>query len=286
MDLTLFIQQFWNGLVNGVGYVQFALGMALIFGVLRVMNISHGELFMVGAMTVAALQLVFGMNYFLALIPAVVLVALLGLIINRVAIRPLLNAPELSTLLSTLAMSYILLNIGRVIWPRPLTVKTVFNDTLQFGDILVTQSSVMSIILGAVVITALYLFLKNARMGKEIQATAQNRRGASLIGINVKGIYDITFIISATLAALGGILVAPVWQPSTSMGQYVLLKGFAILVVGGLGNLGGCIIIGLAAGVAEALFGNYVSSYYKEGFLFVIMIIALFFKPQGLFSKD
>jgi branched-chain amino acid transport system permease protein len=208
------------------------------------------------------------------------------LVINRVAIRPLLNAPELSTLLSTLAMSYILLNIGRVIWPRPLTVKTVFNDTLQFGDILVTQSSVMSIILGAVVITALYLFLKNARMGKEIQATAQNRRGASLIGINVKGIYDITFIISATLAALGGILVAPVWQPSTSMGQYVLLKGFAILVVGGLGNLGGCIIIGLAAGVAEALFGNYVSSYYKEGFLFVIMIIALFFKPQGLFSKD
>ncbi len=286
MDWTLFIQQFWNGLVNGVGYVQFALGMALIFGVLRVMNISHGELFMIGAMTVASLEQIFGMNFFLALIPAVVVVGILGLICNRVAIRPLLNAPELSTLLSTLAMSYILLNIGRIIWPRPLTVTTPFDETLQLGNILVTESSVMSIILVAVVIAVLYLFLKNARLGKEIQATAQNRKGANLIGINVKGIYDITFIISAALAALGGVLVAPVWQPSTSMGQYVLLKGFAILVVGGLGNLGGCIVIGLAAGVAEALFGNYVSSYYKEGFLFVIMIIALFIKPEGLFSKD
>jgi branched-chain amino acid transport system permease protein len=286
VDWSIFFQQCWNGLVNGVGYVQFALGLALIFGVLRVMNIAHGEFFMIGAMVVASLQQLFGMNFFTALIPSVILVSALGIICNRVAVRPLLNAPELSTLLSTLAISYILLNAGRVIWPHPMTVKTPFRNILKLGDIRITESSLMSVFLGGLIIAALYYFLAKTRMGKEIQATAQDRMGANLVGINVKGIYDITFIISAALAAVGGISIAPVWQPQTMMGQYVLLKGFAILVVGGLGNVTGCLMIGLAAGVVEALFGNYVSLYYKEGFLFVIMIIALLFKPGGLFGKE
>lgn len=286
MDWSTFLQQSWNGLVNGVGYVQFALGLALIFGVLRVINIAHGEFFMIGAMVVASLQHLFGLNFFIALIPSVILVSALGIICNRLAVRPLLDAPELSTLLSTLAISYILLNAGRVIWPHPMTVKTPFTEILKLGDIRITESSLMSVFLGGVIIAALYYFLTKIRMGKEIQATAQNRTGANLVGINVKGIYDITFIISAALAALGGISVAPVWQPQTMMGQYVLLKGFAILVVGGMGNVTGCLVIGLATGVVEALFGNYVSIYYKEGFLFIIMIVMLLLKPQGLFVKE
>ena len=286
MDWSTFLQQSWNGLVNGVGYVQFALGLALIFGVLRVINIAHGEFFMIGAMVVASLQQLFGLNFFIALIPSVILVSALGIICNRVAVRPLLDAPELSTLLSTLAISYILLNAGRVIWPHPMTVKTPFTEILKLGDIRITESSLMSVFLGGLIIAALYYFLTKIRMGKEIQATAQNRTGANLVGINVKGIYDITFIISAALAALGGISVAPVWQPQTMMGQYVLLKGFAILVVGGMGNLTGCLVIGLATGIVEAFFGNYVSIYYKEGFLFIIMIVMLLLKPQGLFVRE
>jgi branched-chain amino acid transport system permease protein len=258
----------------------------LIFGVLRVINIAHGELFMIGAMVVASLQRLFGMNFFAALIPSVILVSALGILCNRLAVRPLLDAPELSTLLSTLAVSYILLNLGRVIWPYPMTVRTPFRGILKLGDIRIAESSLMSVFLGGLIIAALYYFLARTRMGKEIQATAQERTGANLVGINVKRVYDITFIISAALAALGGISVAPVWQAQTMMGQYVLLKGFAILVVGGLGNLTGCVVIGLAAGVVEALFGNYVSLYYKEGFLFVIMIIMLLLKPGGLFAKE
>jgi branched-chain amino acid transport system permease protein len=286
MDWSTFLQQSWNGLVNGVGYVQFALGLALIFGVLRVINIAHGEFFMIGAMVVASLQQLFGLNFFIALIPSVILVSALGIICNRVAVRPLLDAPELSTLLSTLAISYILLNAGRVIWPHPMTVKTPFTEILKLGDIRITESSLMSVFLGGLIIAALYYFLTKIRMGKEIKATAQNRTGANLVGINVKGIYDITFIISAALAALGGISVAPVWQPQTMMGQYVLLKGFAILVVGGMGNVTGCLVIGLATGIVEAFFGNYVSIYYKEGFLFIIMIVMLLLKPQGLFVRE
>jgi branched-chain amino acid transport system permease protein len=237
-------------------------------------------------MVVASLQQLFGLNFFIALIPSVILVSALGIICNRVAVRPLLDAPELSTLLSTLAISYILLNAGRVIWPHPMTVKTPFTEILKLGDIRITESSLMSVFLGGLIIAALYYFLTKIRMGKEIQATAQNRTGANLVGINVKGIYDITFIISAALAALGGISVAPVWQPQTMMGQYVLLKGFAILVVGGMGNVTGCLVIGLATGIVEAFFGNYVSIYYKEGFLFIIMIVMLLLKPQGLFVRE
>lgn len=286
VDWSVFFQQSWNGLVNGVGYVQFALGLALIFGVLRVINIAHGEFFMIGAMVVASLQQLFGMNFFVALIPSVILVSGLGIVCNRLAVRPLLNAPELSTLLSTLAVSYILLNAGRVIWPHPMTVKTPFIKILKLGSIRIAESSLMSVVLGGLIIAALYYFLTKVRMGKEIRATAQSRTGANLVGINVRAIYDITFIISAALAALGGISVAPVWQPQTMMGQYVLLKGFAILVVGGLGNVAGCLVIGLAAGVVEALFGNYVSLYYKEGFLFIIMIAVPLLKPEGLFVKE
>jgi branched-chain amino acid transport system permease protein len=286
MNWVVFIQQCWNGLVNGVGYVEFALGLTLIYGVLRVVNISQGELFMIGAMVVASLQALFGINYFLALILSVILVSALGFISNRVAVRPLLKAPELSTLLSTLALSYILLNASIAIWPYPKTVKVPFTDILQLGGVYITVASLVNLVLGAILVVILYFFLMKIRMGKEIWATAQDRTGASLVGINVKAVYDITFVISAALAAIGGILVAPFWQPYTGMGQYVLLKGFAIVVTGGLGNVIGCVVTGLVAGVVEALFGNYVSFYYKEAFLYMIMIVVILLKPKGLFIKE
>lgn len=285
MEWTIFGQQVWNGLVNGVAYALFALGLTLIFGVLRVINIAHGEFFMLGAMMLWSFQEFLGMNFFLALVPAVLLSGALGFICNRLAIRPLLTAPPLNTLLSTLAVSYILVNASIILWPYPKTVEVPFTGILKLGGIHITEASLMSLALGAIVIAGLYFFLTRARRGKEIEATAQHMVGASLVGINVKGVYDLTFVIAAALAAIGGILVAPLWQAHTMMGQYVLLKGFAIVVVAGMGNVLGCLWIGLLAGVGEALFGQYVSMYYKEGFLYGVMIVMLLWKPQGLFLR-
>ena len=285
MDWVLFGQQAWNGLANGVAYVIFALGLTLIFGVLKVTNIAHGEFFMLGAMALVSFQELLGINFFIALILSTLLAAGLGFVSNRIAVRPLLAASPLSTLLSTLAVSYILLNTSIIIWPFPKSVRPPISGTLDLGGIRITSASLISFGIGGLVIAGLYLFLSKLKLGKEIDATSQCRVGASLTGINVKKIYDLTFVIAAALAAIGGALVAPLWQANTSMGQYVLLKGFAIVVVAGMGNVLGCLWVGLLAGVSEALFGQYVAMYYKEGFLFGVMIISLLLKPEGLFTR-
>jgi len=278
-------QQMWNGLTNGVAYVIFALGLNLIFGVLKVTNIAHGEFFMLGAMLLVSLQEILGIDFFLALILSTLFGAGLGFLCNRIAVRPLLTASPLSTLLSTLAVSYILLNAGIIVWPFPKSVEPPISGTLNLGVVSITGASLVTLGLGGLVIAGLYFFLSKVRMGKEIDATSQHMVGASLVGINVKKVYDLTFVIAGALAALGGGLVAPLWQANTTMGQYVLLKGFAIVVVAGMGNVLGCLWVGLLAGIAEALFGQYVAMYHKEGFLFGVMIISLLLKPEGLFKK-
>jgi branched-chain amino acid transport system permease protein len=283
--LIIFGQQVWNGAVNGVAYVLFALGLTLIFGVLEVTNIAHGEFFMLGAMLLATLEEFLGINFFVALIPAVLIVAGIGLVAHRVAIRPLLAADPLSTLLSTLAVSYILLNASILFWPFPKTVQTPLPGILNLGGVRITEASLASFALGGLIIAGLYLFLARVRMGKEIDATSQNRVGASLTGINVNNIYELTFILAAALAAFAGGLVGPLWQANTTMGQVVILKGFAIVVVAGMGNVMGCLWVGLLIGIAESLFGQYVAMYYKEGFIFGIMIISMLLRPEGLFGR-
>ena len=285
MDWVVFGQQMWNGLANGVAYVIFALGLTLIFGVLKVTNIAHGEFFMLGAMILVSLQQLLGLHFFIALILSALVVSVLGFVSNRIAVRPLLAASPLSTLLSTLAVSYILLNASILVWPFPKNVHPPVSGTLDLWGVRITGASLVTFGLGAIVIAGLYVFLSRVKMGKEIDATSQNMVGASLTGINVKKVYDLTFVIAAALAAIGGGLVAPLWQANTSMGQYVLLKGFAIVVVAGMGNVLGCLWVGLLAGIAEALFGQYVAMYYKEGFLFGVMIISLLIKPEGLFTR-
>ena len=285
MEWVVFGQQTWNGLVNGVAYALFALGLTLIFGVLKVTNIAHGEFFMLGAMVLAVLQELFGMNFFLALIPSVLFAAGLGFLCHRIAIRPLLTADPLSTLLSTLAVSYILINASILLWPFPKTVETPLPGILNVGGVRITEASLASLALGGLVIAGLYFFLTRVRMGKEIDATSQNRVGASLTGINVRQIYELTFILAAALAAFAGGLVGPLWQANTTMGQLVIIKGFAIVVVAGLGNVMGCLWVGLLTGLAESLFGQYVAMYYKEGFIFGVMIISMLLRPEGLFAR-
>jgi branched-chain amino acid transport system permease protein len=285
MEWTLLGQQIINGITTGVAYVIFALGLTLIYGVLKVTNIAHGEYFMLGAMLLATVIELTKINYFIALIPVVIVIALLGFLTNRSAVRPLLKASPLSTLLSTLAISVILYNTAMAFWPSPKNVMSPINGVLVAGGIRITYSSLLCFGLGVVVIVVLYFFIYKIRLGKEIDATAQNITGASLTGINVPRVYDTTFVIAAVLAAVGGMLVAPLWQVSSGMGQALLLKGFAVVIVGGMGNILGAVWVGILAGVGESLFAQYVSAYYKEGFLFGVMIISLLIKPKGLFTR-
>ena len=285
MEINFVAQAVWYGLINGASYVIFAIGLILIFGVMSVFNIAHGEIAMIGAMFAYALMTYLGLNYFLALPLAIALVGGCGVILNRVAIKPLRTSP-LSVYLSTIAVGFILLNGDIAIFGiNVYRVTPPFTGrAAQVAGVVISQEAVLLLLLGAAGMVALHLILTKTWLGKTMRATAQNSTGASLIGINTNRVYDSTLFVASALAALAGVLIATVWTVSPYMGQRLLLKGFVVVILGGMGNIMGVVAIGLGIGILEALFGTFVSPFFREAFIYGIMIVVLMLKPEGLFA--
>jgi branched-chain amino acid transport system permease protein len=280
-------QQMWNGFVAGMAYVLFAMGLNLIFGVLGVINMAHGEVFMIGAMLVWTLISFLELNFFLATFLSVLIVAALGVAFDRVAVRPLIEADPLIIMLSTMAMSVIFMYGAMTVWnvDARVIVTPFKGKTMLFGTV-ITNASLVLCSMGFVTLGGLHLFLTKTTTGKLIRATAQDRIGAHLVGINVKWVYAFTMSLASALAAIAGAIVGPIWVAFPAMGQDMLPKGFAIVVVSGLGNLWGCVITGLLLGITEGAFTHYVSLYFRDAYVFGIMILACLLRPQGLFRRE
>jgi branched-chain amino acid transport system permease protein len=285
MDWAVFGQQVWYGLVAGATYVLFASGLSLIFGIMGVFNMAHGELYMLAAMLLGSLMSHLGMNFFLAAVICIACVGVIGLIINRLAIRPLIHVSPLTIFLSTIGASFIMLHGSIAAWGgTPIVIDAPFGKVLKVGGVRISQHSIMVLVVGAIAIGGIMLLLRRSKLGKQMRATAQNLTGASLIGINVQKVYAYTMLIASVLAALAGILVAPLLVAYPTMGQAVLIKGFCVVVVGGMASIKGAVIFGLSIGVLESLFGQYVSPLYRQVFIYGIMVVALLLKPEGLFK--
>ena len=283
---SVFAQQIWNGLVTGMGYVLFAMGLNLTFGIMGVINMAHGEVYMLGAMLLWTATAVLKLNFFLAMLLSVAAVGLFGVVFNRVGVKPIIGADALSIMLSTMAMSVILMHVAIIAWnvdTRPIT--TPFKGSRSLGGALLTDASLVLCAIGAATLVAVHFFLTKTTIGKAMRATAQDRIGASLVGINVYWIYAFTMAVASALAAIAGIIMGPIWVAYPGMGQDILLKGFAIVVVSGLGNLPACVITGLLLGVTEALFSQYISMYYTDAYAFGMMVLVCLLRPQGLFSR-
>jgi len=286
MDWTVLGQQLWNGLVNGGVYVMLASGLSLVFGVMRVINMAHGELAMLGAMITFSLMRYLDFPFFGAFAVSILAAALIGLVFNRLAVQPFLGTSRLVVLLSSLAVSFILLNGSVSIWSSdPKLIRTPFNQIAQVGGVRIPADQIMLFVLGSVAVYGLYLLLAKIKLGKMMRATAQNAVGAQLVGINTKRVYDFTLIFAAMLAALAGILVAPLISAHPYMGQPLLILGFAVVIVAGVGNLFGALVVGLALGVIEAMYGQYVSTYYRTSFIYAVMVVVLLLRPQGVFGR-
>lgn len=288
--LTTLGQVLWYGVRNGVAYVLFAGGLSLIFGVMRVVNFAHGEIYMVGAMLVFTFATLLGLNFFLSVVLSLVLVGVLGLIANRVVVQPFLKVKGagagMAVLLSTMALSFMLSHGSVAAWGSMVVpVDYPFTGVLHIGGVAIEKAGLVLVFVGAIAIAGLYLFLTKAKLGKEMRATSQNMTGANLVGINVLRVYDYTMIAGALLAGLGAILLAQVTSAFTGMGQSMLVLGFAIVILGGMGNIKGVFIIGLVIGLAEALFGYYVSLSYKLVFIYGLMIAGLLWRPEGVFVR-
>ena len=286
MNWDIVGQQLWNGLLNGSIYVIFAAGLSLVFGVMRVINMAHGELTMLGAMLLYTATKLVGLGYFAGAALVVVIMALAGFLVNRVTVRPFLGRSELVVILSTVALSFMLLHGSFVVWgSEPKGVDEPFNEIIKVGGVYLTTAGLLLVGVCFVAVLALYLMLTRTKLGKMTRATGQNLLGARLIGINTTAIYDTTLIIASGLAALAGVLIVLVSTASPNLGQPLLITGFAVVIVAGMGNVGGAVAVGLFLGVTEALFGQFISTYYRQGYLYVVMIIVLLLRPQGLFGR-
>lgn len=284
--MDVFVQQIVNGLANGMGYVLIAVGLTLVFGVLRIVNFAHGEFYMLGAYLAYYVMQLGGLGYIPALILATLLVAGLGILANYCFFRPLRREHEFTILLSSLGLGLLIANAAEHFFgadPKYVTTKYA-DETVEIGPIVVTEQRLLVIGVAMVMISATYWFIRSTRMGKMMQATAQNPEGAALTGINTGYVHAYTFAFACALAALSGTLVAPTAMLFPTVGDWAVLKGFIVVVMGGLGSVTGALFGGIILGIAESLGGGYISPGFKDAIGYAIIILVLLWRPQGLFN--
>jgi branched-chain amino acid transport system permease protein len=285
-------EQLWLGLLNGVIVVVFATGLVVLFGVMRVVNMAHGAFFMLGAMSVFACQKWLHTPYGLGLLIAGVGVGIGGIFLNRVIVGPIERrvrggeqGKSAAVLLETMAISLVLYNAAVLTFgPTTRPVDSGLTGVTRVAGIAITAESVMVLAVGLAVVGALHIFFARSRLGKCMRAASETRVGASLVGIDIRRMYDWAWFFGCGLAATAGILIAPLSAADPGMGQDVLIYGFAVIVVAGLTSFVGVTVLAIALGLAGALFGQFVSTYYQPVFIFGVMIVLLLIRPEGLFG--
>ncbi|MFZ5604375.1 MAG: branched-chain amino acid ABC transporter permease [Pseudomonadota bacterium] len=303
--MDIFVQQLFNGIILGSIYALIALGYTMVYGILGLINFAHGEVVMIGAMvTITLLRILVEMNtglpaaalVALAITTALPLCALLGFTLERVAYRPLRNAPRLSPLITAIGLSIILQNLAMIIWGRNYAPFPPILDTTPWKILgaAITPLQVVIVILAVAIMAGLWLLIGRTRKGRAMRAVSQNPNAARLMGVNVDGIISLTFVLGSSLGCIAGVMVAANYgQAHATMGFMLGLKAFAAAVLGGIGNLAGAMIGGLLLGLIESfgagyigdLTGGFLGSQYQDVFAFLVLILVLVFRPSGLMGE-
>lgn len=275
-----------SGIAAGALYALVAIGLVLINKATDIVNFAQGESVTVGAYMGWLFVTEFHMPYFAAIGAVMVASALVGVVVERVAYRPLIKSPAFTVILATLAVGLIIQNVIRLIWhDTPRTISGALSaEPIEFGGVLITPERLGIMLTLVVVVTALMLFFRLTKLGKAMRATAQSQEAASLMGINVSGIFSKTWALGTALGGIAGMLIAPLVGINTELGA-VLIPGFVAAIVGGFTSIPGAIVGGLMVGILENFAGVYVSSSFKRVVSFAILIAVLMIKPSGLFGK-
>ena len=290
----LAIDLFVNGLIVGLFYALMAVGLAMIFGVLKIVNFAHGEFYMVGAYTYVLVALKLGVPPWIALPLAAAAGAALGWLVERTLMRPLYAGygswaimKDEYAVVVTFGLSLLLINlVDKVVGPYPYRGPTLTESSrFAFGPVMLNGQKLIAAAVSAALLVGLALFIKRSLWGRQIQAVAQNRLGASLAGIDATRTTSLIFSISGLLAALSGALLSPLINPSPDVGGFPAIKSYVIVVLGGMGSVWGAMIASLLLGVLESLFAVYVSYDYRDAFGLLILMLVLLFRPQGLLGE-
>jgi branched-chain amino acid transport system permease protein len=284
----MFLQQLINGIMLGSTYSLVAIGYTLIFGVLNLLHFAHGEVFMLGAFF--ALQLTLGLKWgiFPSMVGAMAGTAVVGFLIERVAIRPIKREYFLAPLIATIGITIILQELAtKIFGSEPVGFpQTVDIRNFQFGPVGINTLQILILSISLSLMIILHLFVSHTKLGRGMRATAENATTARLLGIKVNNIIIMTFMIASALAGVAGVLVGMAYNTvSPHMGAQMAGKGFAIMLLGGLGNIRGAMLGGLILGVAEVFSVGYLASSYRDAFAYGVMILILIFKPSGLFGS-
>ncbi len=303
--MDIFLQQILNGLVLGSIYALIALGYTMVYGIMGLINFAHGEVVMFGAMvtitvisllTSAGVALPGPVLVLIGLLVAIPACMLLGFVIERVAYRPLRNAPKLAPLITAIGLSIVLQQAAILIWGRNYIPfpPILDHETIDVFGATITQLQVGIVVLCISLMVGLLVVVEKTKLGRAMRATSQNPAVAGLMGVNVNTIISATFVIGSALGAIAGVMVATNYdQAHYYMGFMIGLKAFTAAVLGGIGNLGGAVAGGILLGIIESLgagyigdlTGGFLGSHYQDIFAFMVLIAVLIFRPSGLLGE-
>ena len=290
MDLSIFIQTVTSGVLLGGLYGLIALGMTLIFGVMRIINLAHGEFLMIGMYVSYILFTKFGVDPYLSIVVSVPLLFVIGIAIQRFLLMPLIKAkaPGENQILMTAGIGLVLTNAALLIFsPNYFTVLTTYsNATASIGKISVSLPLLWDFLICFGITGILYLFIMKTDTGCSIRAVAQNIDSARLMGINIDKIMIITFGVGAALVGAAGTLFMPIFYVFPAIGELFTLKAFIVTVLGGMGSALGALVGGVTLGIVEQIGASYISMALKDALGFVIFVLVLIFRPSGLVGKS
>lgn len=293
MDGGSFIQQFAQQIINGVSlgsiYALIALGYTMIYGIIKLINFAHGDIYMVGAYLGYVATSKMGLPFIPALLIAMIGSAITGIIIERIAYRPMRNAPRIAVLITAIGVSFFLENAMILfVTPQPRTFPAVFNATVyHIGGLVINNQQIIILLSALVLMVALTYIVNNTKVGKAMRAVSFDADAARLMGINIDGIISMTFALGSALAAAAGVLVGIYYNSiDPLMGMMPGIKAFIAAVVGGIGILPGAMLGGIIMGLVEAIVSGFFSSTYRDAAAFAILILILLYKPTGLLGKN
>ena len=293
-SFSLFGQQLVNGITLGSVYALIAVGYTMVYGVIQLINFAHGEVYMMGAFFSYTIVTSFGINFWVAFPVTIVMCAILGILLDIVAYRPLRQAPRLAALITAIGMSLFLQNLALIIWgsqikafPRATLPAIFMQPAVTLGDIIVSWLQVFILVVATVMMAGLHTIIHHTRIGTAMRAIAQDKTTASLMGINVNRVISFTFAIGSAMGGVAGILVGiyynAIWP---TMGYIAGIKAFAAAVLGGIGSVPGAMLGGGVLGMAEVMGAGYISSAYRDGIAYAVMILVIIFKPSGLLGRS
>jgi branched-chain amino acid transport system permease protein len=280
------VQVIVNGLLLGGVYALFAAGLNMIVGVMRVINLAHGELMMLGAYTTFWLFTLAHVNPLLTIPASAGLMLILGMALQRLLVERVVKQPLLSSLLLTFGLSTLFLGVALNAWTGAERAVPFLTGSLAVGPLLISRARLVAFVIAVAITGATFLFLRYSTFGKTIRATSQQPDAAQACGIDVGRVRVVAFGIGSALAAAAGSLVSMMFAFNPEVGQVFIPKAFAVIVLGGLGSFVGALFGALVLGVGETLAGYVTSGQWAESVAFIILIVMLVIRPTGLFGTD